>query len=1256
MWQLAEDLNERVAEYARSGSEDAVLSDDAVTLAQRVLLTSGQALPNGPAGLEECGLSAVARLFLCRFHAAHRPDYPEIMDVLRLSWLAAGEESFARLLDYTRECLLQRSWQRIGAAALAVLASDECAWEMDLLEAVDAWLRAAGELSGADAAAPYCLARQRWLRFLGMGLDTGDGELIRALAGFEDVYMPGSTVVPPLVREYLDCLHGQLIGGDARPGSEAAELFIVPRDDEEREAGRNVLKARLALTRSGRAESEHWLCSALMVRGMAARRLADLDEAVDRGWRLWDRVHVAPGKLRAEVGSTLQQALWMRSMMTGQNDDLENALNVGAVAVQGMPPESWETWGVIQSVAAALSMLAERRKELGSVDQAIRLAGSVAMATKESHLDPAKREIQDKDLYIESIYFMSSLYKLRYDLSGNPEDLDQAVKHGTYANERQKQGASEWVNHTFEVAKVYFARYQVGGSRTDLDNAITLVRSVLWHHGDFHSTGRALRDERRKLGEWLVARFQELGHDRDREEAVELLTGLAEEVGDDPRFPSRALLLANAAAAAAGSRLTEQQARRAVGWARQAVELSAVDSGEARFAHFALGRALTRLHDHDIAPALLDEAIDHVRQALASDTDGLRAAAAHELGRMLIQRYGADDPAVLSALELAVSVARGRLGHEARLLLAATLIDRARRGIGDPDQRRRGMALLERVALAPDTDDGNRTKAALGWASEAVASQEYTSAARAYRAAIDALPSPLWWASWIHERRERIQELNGVARAAAACAMRAGMAEHALESLERGRAMLWNQAMQMRAATERVTAADPRLGEQFSEILKLQENLTGAASPQTFTEYMAAVLVTLEMHNLTGVHFKDAPLAVAKRWQDLVDRAREMPGLNDLMRPSSAAALLSAVTAVPAAAPSRQHRSTRAAVLINMDQIGSHALIVTAGDLDVVDLPELVPERVVEVVRQFWQAIHTLDLGVFDLASRRQVKATITETRQWLWTAIAAPVLDRLGLQGPPRPGQAWPRVWWCPTGVVSMLPLHAAGEDGGGDCVIDRVISSYTVTLSTLLLARARPEPGLRPVLAVGGGEIRGAPRLPGVAEELADLEARFPGKVTRLDGAGANVGAVIEGIRRHPWVHLACHASPGFGDRPPSLHLDDGPLRIERLGWRSSGEAELAFLSACSTAETAVDMIDEAHHLAGALQVVGFRHVVGTLWGADDRVGIRVSHEFYDGLHQLSPGCADAAAEALHHAVRAVREDGHSAYLWAPYVHYGL
>src|SRR5437660_1448375 len=63
----------------------------------------------------------------------------------------------------------------------------------------------------------------------------------------------------------------------------------------------------------------------------------------------------------------------------------------------------------------------------------------------------------------------------------------------------------------------------------------------------------------------------------------------------------------------------------------------------------------------------------------------------------------------------------------------------------------------------------------------------------------------------------------------------------------------------------------------------------------------------------------------------------------------------------------------------------------------------------------------------------------------------------------PPGPGPAWPRMWWCPTGPLTLLPLHAAGRhDVDGAAVIDRVVSSYTPTVRALREARQpRPDTG---------------------------------------------------------------------------------------------------------------------------------------------------------------------------------------------------
>ena len=81
--------------------------------------------------------------------------------------------------------------------------------------------------------------------------------------------------------------------------------------------------------------------------------------------------------------------------------------------------------------------------------------------------------------------------------------------------------------------------------------------------------------------------------------------------------------------------------------------------------------------------------------------------------------------------------------------------------------------------------------------------------------------------------------------------------------------------------------------------------------------------------------------------------------------------------------------------------------------------------------------------------ARRDLEATLSQVLEWLWDTVAEPVLAALGFDDAPEEGQPWPRLWWCPTGLLTLFPLHAAGYHGTADgharSVLDRVVSSYT-------------------------------------------------------------------------------------------------------------------------------------------------------------------------------------------------------------------
>jgi hypothetical protein len=250
------------------------------------------------------------------------------------------------------------------------------------------------------------------------------------------------------------------------------------------------------------------------------------------------------------------------------------------------------------------------------------------------------------------------------------------------------------------------------------------------------------------------------------------------------------------------------------------------------------------------------------------------------------------------------------------------------------------------------------------------------------------------------------------------------------------------------------------------------------------------------------------------------------------------------------------------------------------------------------------------------------------------------------------------PRVWWCPTGPMTFLPLHAAGPPGAaGDGAAARFISSYAPTLGQLLRAGAAapPAPGGRSVVvALSASPGRGFRRA-GWSEGRAVARRLAPSVLLR--GSRATAAAVTARLAAGaPWAHLACRAIQDAGDPAAGgLALHDGPLRASVLsGLRLTG-AELAVLDDCDLALAGTRLADEAVSLAAVWQRAGYRHVVGTLWAPPDEPEPGISGAIYA---QLGPpgGPAPGTAAALHRAVAALRRaHPDEPWRWAPYVHLG-
>ena len=363
-------------------------------------------------------------------------------------------------------------------------------------------------------------------------------------------------------------------------------------------------------------------------------------------------------------------------------------------------------------------------------------------------------------------------------------------------------------------------------------------------------------------------------------------------------------------------------------------------------------------------------------------------------------------------------------------------------------------------------------------------------------------------------------------------------------------------------------------------------------------------------------------------------------------------------------------------IVYTIDRRRSDAILLSSDGIDDLPLPGLKADVLSERITTFHQALETARDRQANSDQRLAAQATLNGILEWLWDTAAEPVLDKLGFRAPPEHGDPYPRVWWVPGGLLGLLPLHAAGyhreipaPGTGRRTVMDRVASSYTPTIRALRHARGQhpTPPESTRALIVAMPTTPAAPPLRNVAAEAAALYKRLPRPELLMEGgatppmvAGTPTREnVVTRLERCSIAHFACH---GFSDpADPSrsqllLHDPSDPLTVASLAPVNLERADLAYLSACQTAvNSAANLLDEPFPRR-SLPAGRIPRVIGTLWGIDDGISVRIADAFYASLDGSAGLAASTAAYSLHSAVRNERDTlFRSPSLWAAYMHAG-
>jgi tetratricopeptide (TPR) repeat protein len=405
----------------------------------------------------------------------------------------------------------------------------------------------------------------------------------------------------------------------------------------------------------------------------------------------------------------------------------------------------------------------------------------------------------------------------RFHYVASVADIDEAIAVTRNAAAASMRGSPDYVRRMSVLSGLHWKRFEKRGDFDDLHGAIETIRTAITAAptGD-RSLAGALSD----LGWALHARYRRIHETDDLDEAIVHLTTALDLT--DPDDPDRFATLNNLALAYRArfeDRHRPDDLDRTITAAREL--LAGTPAGDRRLPGrlSTLGGVLQSQYELTHDAAVLDEAIGCFERAVAAipPDDPDRAGHWSNLGAALRLRFIREPgPEVLNrSIEAGVIAVDSTDVHHrdraGRLMnLAYSYLDGYHR-FGNRELAERAMAALVEASSTTSGPPAIRTETAIQGAEIAVRIGRVHEAADGYRTAIGLLPR-LAWPGLARDAQEQVlRRTQGLPADAAAAMVSTGRRDHAVELLDQGRAVLWNQFLSLRSPMTALEQVAPHL-------------------------------------------------------------------------------------------------------------------------------------------------------------------------------------------------------------------------------------------------------------------------------------------------------------------------------------------------------------------------------------------------------------------------------------------------------------
>lgn len=966
----------------------------------------------------------------------------------------------------------------------------------------------------------------------------------------------------------------------------------------------------------------------LMRRFQRTGQLSDINEAISQQRRA---VELTPpecdGELLADRLSNLGGSFTCRFNRTGEVSDITEAILLQQRAVKLTPQGHASLPSYLNILGVSLNSRFERTGDLSDVTEAISVQQRAVKLTPQGHADLPS--------YLSNVggSFMS-----RFERTGEASDIIEAISVHQRAVEITPQGHPALPSYLNNLGSAFMRRFQRTGELSDIAEAISMLQRAVKHTLPGHASLHMFLSN---LGGLFMCRFEQTDDLSDVAEAIsaqQMAVGLTPQ--DHVSLPG---YLNNLGCSFRGrfERTGElSDVTEAISVHKRAVKLA--PQGHAALPSYlnSLGGSLIRRFEEMDELSDITEAISVQQTAVRLTPQGHASLPTYllVLGASIYSRFisTGSDADLGGAICQYKSAAISTVGSPKIRLDAA---------------RRWADVLLEHDPHSPDIIPSFDT--ALGLVA-LIAGLEQT----------------------VRGRFTQLEKTTGLALQAASAACALDRADKALEWLEQGRCFVWSQLNNLRTPLDELRAHNPDLARSIADIARQLEN-AGSSREQFQVSMSMAEKMTLEEE-------ARAQSDLARQWNDLLETTRAIPGFESFLTPPPCHIIMQNL---PDLGP---------IVVINIDENRCDALTLMDGLHEPLHVPlpnfslgkateyrdtlaSQLRSRHLRVRQEEYNPIITDESSARGMRPAPGAGGSIADTPvhrvlRGLWEDVVKPILDALGFSRIDTASEVPPRLWWCPTGPLSFLPLHAAGVYCGTnpESTLDYVVSSYTPSV-TAITDRVKNCSSINAkalgLFLTSQPNAPDASSIPGTTTEVqaifsAAKERRV--RVEKLEGDAMKVSDCLERMQDFSSIHFACHGSQNAAEPLQSRFLfHQGSLSLQTILQYNLPNADLAFLSACQTSTGEAKLSDEAVHLTAGMLAAGYRRVVGTMWSIGDKAAQELATAFYEYLFTHRDDTTGLgfngtlSAHALHHATQQLRcrlnDSELSLLTWVPFVHFG-